>query len=175
MTSHYPMEKSHYETLGVLPSALPREIKHRYKKLALAHHPDKGGDEALFKQIKDAAECLLDSKSRAEYDEFLKAARADLFAERDPPADAEDEKIRSQSSRARKDSGTGRNHWWYHDIFSSIEEIYQESLREDFEFGARRAKPKPFSQPPGAKRRPSVRSRFRRPSRESLWFDRGLN
>ena len=41
----------HYNTLGIQPNASEAEIKKAYRKLAMQHHPDKGGDQAKFKQI----------------------------------------------------------------------------------------------------------------------------
>lgn len=50
--------KKHYETLGLQPGATQEEIKKAYRKMAQKHHPDKGGDEAKFKEIKTAYEEL---------------------------------------------------------------------------------------------------------------------
>jgi DnaJ-class molecular chaperone len=41
-----------YQTLGVERNASVDEIKRAYRKLASQHHPDKGGDKALFQEIK---------------------------------------------------------------------------------------------------------------------------
>jgi len=62
--------KSHYATLGVSKTANPSEIKKAYRKLALQHHPDKGGDEAKFKEISSAYEILSDEKKRSLYDQY---------------------------------------------------------------------------------------------------------
>lgn len=43
-----------YEKLGVSSNATPDEIKKAYKRLALKHHPDRGGDESRFKEITEA-------------------------------------------------------------------------------------------------------------------------
>lgn len=43
-----------YEVLGVEKSANEKEIKKAYRKLAVKHHPDKGGDEHVFKEINAA-------------------------------------------------------------------------------------------------------------------------
>jgi DnaJ-class molecular chaperone len=45
--------------LGVAYDATPEEIKFAYRRLAQVHHPDKGGDVELFKQIKQAYEWLI--------------------------------------------------------------------------------------------------------------------
>lgn len=58
----------HYTTLGVDKNATQEEIKKAYKKLANKHHPDKGGNEAKFKEISAAYDTLGDSQKRAEYD-----------------------------------------------------------------------------------------------------------
>ena len=44
----------HYQTLGVSRDADTSAIKKAYRKLASKHHPDKGGDEARFKEIQQA-------------------------------------------------------------------------------------------------------------------------
>ena len=58
----------HYNTLGVAKTAPPDEIKKAYRKLASKHHPDKGGDTALFQKIQTAYDILSDSDKRSQYD-----------------------------------------------------------------------------------------------------------
>ena len=57
-----------YDDLGLSPRCTFDEIKQRYRALAQQHHPDKGGDENVFKKIKLAYEVLSDPSRRAEYD-----------------------------------------------------------------------------------------------------------
>ena len=60
----------HYETLGLAQGASPDEVKKAYKKLALQHHPDRGGDAEKFKEISRAYETLSDPEKRAHYDQY---------------------------------------------------------------------------------------------------------
>ena len=50
--------KGLYETLGVEQSATYQQIKKAFRKLALKHHPDRGGDADKFKEINAAYEVL---------------------------------------------------------------------------------------------------------------------
>lgn len=62
------MSENLYDILGVSKSASVDEIKRAYKKLAIKHHPDKGGDEEVFKKISNAYSILSDEQKKAEYD-----------------------------------------------------------------------------------------------------------
>lgn len=57
-----------YSTLGVNRGATADEIKQAYRKLAMKHHPDRGGDPNKFKEIQNAYDTLSDPQRRAEYD-----------------------------------------------------------------------------------------------------------
>jgi len=57
-----------YKVLEVEKNATEKEIKTAYRKLAIKHHPDKGGDEQKFKEISRAYEVLSDSEKRQRYD-----------------------------------------------------------------------------------------------------------
>lgn len=57
-----------YERLGVSKDADTNEIKKAFKKLAMTHHPDKGGDPEEFKKIQHAHEVLTDEQKRHMYD-----------------------------------------------------------------------------------------------------------
>jgi DnaJ family protein A protein 2 len=65
-----PVETKLYDTLEVAPTATTGEIKKAYRKLALKHHPDKGGNEEKFKKITGAYEILKDTEKRQLYDQF---------------------------------------------------------------------------------------------------------
>jgi len=58
----------YYQILGVERSASEQEIKSAYRKLAMQHHPDKGGDVNKFQEISAAYEILSDAQKKAEYD-----------------------------------------------------------------------------------------------------------
>ena len=58
----------HYKTLGVAKTSTPDEIKKSYRKLASQHHPDKGGDTAMFQKIEEAYRILSDPQQRQQYD-----------------------------------------------------------------------------------------------------------
>lgn len=62
--------KKLYEVLEVSQTATQEDIKKSYKKLALKHHPDKGGDPDKFKEINAANEILSDPEKRKTYDKF---------------------------------------------------------------------------------------------------------
>lgn len=57
-----------YQILGVNKNATEEEIKQAYRKLAMKHHPDRGGDEKQFQEIKNAYEVLSDPVRRQQHD-----------------------------------------------------------------------------------------------------------
>ena len=54
----------YYSTLGVGKNATDDDIKKAYRKLAMKHHPDRGGDEATFKKISEAYDILSDPQKK---------------------------------------------------------------------------------------------------------------
>ncbi len=64
------MAKNYYDILGIEKKATKEDIKKAFRKLAQKHHPDKGGDEAKFKEITEAYATLADDKKRREYDSY---------------------------------------------------------------------------------------------------------
>lgn len=66
---------THYQVLGLARTASEREIKIAYRKAARIAHPDRGGDAALFRQITQAYEVLVDPVRRQAYDRSYGATR----------------------------------------------------------------------------------------------------
>jgi DnaJ-class molecular chaperone len=64
---------SYYDILKVPKTADEKEIKKAYRKLAVKHHPDKGGDEEKFKEISKAYQTLSNPQDRAIYDQYGEA------------------------------------------------------------------------------------------------------
>jgi DnaJ-class molecular chaperone len=61
--------KDHYSTLGLEAGASEEEVRRAYKKLAMQHHPDRGGNAAEFQQIQEAYSTLSDPGRRAEWEQ----------------------------------------------------------------------------------------------------------
>ena len=60
--------KDYYGILGVSRNATEEEIKQAFRRQAMKHHPDRGGDSALFQDINEAYSVLSDPNRRAAYD-----------------------------------------------------------------------------------------------------------
>lgn len=84
------MAETYYQILGVGVKASAEEIRAAYKKLALAHHPDRNQGsrqhEERFKQILEAYQTLSNPKSRGQYDVklFYKVVTGNASASPDP-------------------------------------------------------------------------------------------
>lgn len=63
-------KRDYYEVLGVKKDASADEIKKSFRRAAIEHHPDRGGDETKFKEINEAYEVLKDTEKRKRYDQF---------------------------------------------------------------------------------------------------------
>ena len=59
---------NYYDILGLPRGASPQDIKTAYRKLAMEHHPDRGGDESTFQKINQAYDTLSDNNKRGMYD-----------------------------------------------------------------------------------------------------------
>jgi DnaJ-class molecular chaperone len=59
-----------YDILGVNQNASKEDIKRAYKKAAVQHHPDKGGDAETFKKVGEAYAVLTDDDQRRRYDQI---------------------------------------------------------------------------------------------------------
>jgi len=59
-----------YKALDVDKNASAPDIKKAYRKMAVQHHPDKGGDPEKFKEVTRAYEVLSDADKRSKYDRF---------------------------------------------------------------------------------------------------------
>jgi molecular chaperone DnaJ len=68
-----PTKRDYYDVLGVSKDASADEIKKAFRKAAVEHHPDRGGDEAKFKEVNEAYEVLKDTDKRKRYDQFGQA------------------------------------------------------------------------------------------------------
>src|SRR5271170_3629074 len=68
-----PTKRDYYEVLGVGKDASADEIKKAFRRQAVEHHPDRGGDETKFKELNEAYEVLKDTDKRKRYDQFGQA------------------------------------------------------------------------------------------------------
>ena len=68
--------KDYYKTLGVDKGASQEDIKKAFRKLAMEHHPDKGGNAEKFKEVSEAYSVLSDTQKRAQYDTYGSAGPA---------------------------------------------------------------------------------------------------
>jgi len=60
--------ESYYRILNLSENCSRNEVVDAYRKLAVIHHPDKGGDSEKFKKISRAYEILTDKDKRSKYD-----------------------------------------------------------------------------------------------------------
>jgi curved DNA-binding protein len=64
--------KNYYDILGVSEDASSDQIKKAFKEIAKKEHPDRGGDEARFKEANEAYDTLKSSQKRHDYDTMRK-------------------------------------------------------------------------------------------------------
>lgn len=61
--------KDYYKTLDLQENASDDDIRRAYKKLAMQHHPDRGGDQHKFQEIQEAYSTLSDPQKRAQWEQ----------------------------------------------------------------------------------------------------------
>jgi len=126
-----------YKLLGVEKDASDDAIKKAYKKLAMKHHPDRGGDDATFKDISKAYEVLSTPEKRAIYDAHGEDALNNMDQGQGGPGGGQDPfdlfsqifgfNVGGQGGRAR---GKPRTADSTYELQVSLEELYKGTSRE---------------------------------------------
>jgi DnaJ-class molecular chaperone len=60
--------KNYFNILGITENASEEDIKKAYRKLAMKHHPDRGGDQNQFQEIQEAYSVLTDPQKRSQWE-----------------------------------------------------------------------------------------------------------
>lgn len=71
----------YYETLGLDKTSSAEEIKKKYRRLSMKHHPDRGGNKATFQKINEAYQILGDINKKRNYDMQRENPIANLFGQ----------------------------------------------------------------------------------------------
>lgn len=79
-----------YAILGVAKTATDQEIKQAYRKLAIKHHPDKGGDGDKFAEINAAYDLIRNSELREQYEQSQRQPNYENSFNSDPWANFQD-------------------------------------------------------------------------------------
>jgi len=111
-----------YKILGVEKSADESAIKKAYRKLAMKHHPDKGGDAEVFKEISTAHDVLTDPEKRSIYDKYGKEG-----LEEGGGGGSSADDLMSQffgGGRSRGPRGPQRGEDIQHELKVSLEDLY---------------------------------------------------
>lgn len=66
--AQFDHNKDYYRTLGANEESTAAEIERLYKRLAVRHHPDRGGCEEEMKALNEAYGVLKDTETRRAYD-----------------------------------------------------------------------------------------------------------
>lgn len=108
----------------VSKTASGQDIKKAYRKLAVVHHPDKGGDEQKFKEINAAYEILSDEEKRATYDKYgLEGLEGDSNGGNDP-SDLFDIFFGRSTNSGRRGSGPRKGEDVNHPMKVSLSDLY---------------------------------------------------
>lgn len=83
--------KDYYQILGVDRTATDEEIRQAFRKLAMKHHPDRGGDSSRFQEINEAHAVLGDKQKRRDYDTPQSGFQQFGFGQRSPFQDMFDQ------------------------------------------------------------------------------------
>jgi curved DNA-binding protein CbpA len=62
------LDRNYYDILDIERTADEAGIKRAYKKAVFVHHPDKGGSDERFHQVREAFLVLADASKRSKYD-----------------------------------------------------------------------------------------------------------
>jgi curved DNA-binding protein CbpA len=83
-------EPDFYVLLGVPADATKAEIVRAFRRSALSHHPDRGGEAAAFQDVRRAYETVSDPVRRKAYDRRRAAAPSGApMADAEPPPAAD--------------------------------------------------------------------------------------
>ena len=115
-----------YDVLGVNKGDPPDVIRKAYRKLAVKNHPDKGGDEAKFKEIQKAFDILGDERKREVYDQAGEEGLEDGGGG-GGPGDIFD--VLSGRGRSRKPQGVKKGEAMVHPLKMTLEQVYKGSSR----------------------------------------------
>src|SRR3954467_3348315 len=78
--SRFDASKDYYSILGAGEDASAGDIERLYKRKAVEHHPDRGGDEEEMKSLNEAYGVLRDEGARRAYDARRRSGVAEATA-----------------------------------------------------------------------------------------------